>query len=383
MSRLTHTLLTTAICLVCASSAFARQGQFDAPFPPTCREALGQRGQGSSMVSPWKAGVQPKQPQRDTNDEKPIRRNNRPPMKQIKSVLTPDTGNATVRADGMSGDQENLDLGSSGTPASAGPTPTTAIPNPAQPLNSFPRTQPPFPHRPASKVMPQSVVDLSRSRNFVQNFGTVMTFPAAEGLTGDSPSQQQPRVLNQNFNLAPGASSIQPRLASTPIRTEDQSNQALPPIVSGNSNTSEQSGILGLDQVASAQTQVIRTTVFGPEILIQDTPELFEIEITNNSSQTATNIIVQMGISENLTITDFDRQAWLDHKNRKVSWKLDSLPSGFKEVIRFRAVSGTPGDHEQYLTVGMENTFQGQTSFVTLVIENPDGNTLQRPAFEK
>lgn len=382
MSRLTHTLLTTAICLVCASSAFARQGQFDAPFPPTLRQALGQRGHGPSMVTPWKTGVQPKRPQRDTNDEKAIRRNNRPPMKQIKSVSTPNNGNATPRADSMSVRQENPDLASPGTRAGAIPTPTTAIPNAAKPINSFPRTQTPFPHRPASKVMPRSVVDLSRSRNLVQNFGTVMTFPAADDLTGNSTSQQ-PRVLNQNFNLAPGASSIEPRLASSPIRTTDQSNQELPLIVSRNSNNSEQSGINGMDQVATAQAQVIRTTVFGPEILIQDTPDLFEIEVTNNSSQTATNIIVQMGVSNNLTITDFDRQAWLDNKNRKVSWKLDSLPSGFKEVIRFRAVSGTPGGHEQNLTVGMENTFQGQTSFVTLVIENPDRNNIQRPAFEK
>lgn len=138
-----------------------------------------------------------------------------------------------------------------------------------------------------------------------------------------------------------------------------------------------------MNRVESPPLQVIRTSVIGPETLTLDAPDLFEIEITNTSNQTATNIIVQMGVSANLTITDFDRYAYLDEKNRTVSWKLESLASGYKDVIRFRAVSATPGRHEQRLTVGMENTFQGQTGFVTNVIQHPGPQHPQRPPLEK
>ena len=224
-----------------------------------------------------------------------------------------------------------------------GSTPANAVPTFAKPLTPFPRTQKqptsdtqpqfarpltPFPRRPTPGALPSIVQPPNQSESAIPSFGTVMSFPAAD-----------PSGTRMNIS--------------------------------------------GVSQGLATPVQVIRTSVIGPEILVQDTPELFEIEVTNNSPRTANNIVVQMGVSENLTITDFDRYAWLDEKKRTVSWKLDSLQSGYKEVIRFRAVSATPGRHEQSIAVGMENSFQGRTGFVTNVISNPNYASIQRPAIEK
>ena len=202
-----------------------------------------------------------------------------------------------------------------------------------------------------------------------------MTFPAGDDQKVDSGNQRQAGASNQKFNLAPGAVSIQPSLASSPKRIGDASNDGVPPFSAANSNDPtrppEQPDNNGTNQSAATQAQVLRTSIIGPEALTKDIPGLFEIEVTNNSSQLASDIIVQMEVSEDLTITEFDRQAWLDRENRTVSWRLESIPRGLKDVIRFRAVSRSTGNHKHNVKVGMEDSFQGQTSFVTLVIEKP------------
>lgn len=334
MSRLTHTFLITAICWMCASPALARQREMNSLFP-------------SSLI------------QARVND--------------------PSSKTTSPAVDNFPANQRAPDFAPS--TAFSAPSPAIAHPTPAQVISPFPRAATPiarmpipfarpltpFPRRKIPRSISLNEEGLNHEENFAQRFGTIMTFPAVDGLTDAAKIDQVTNFTDGNVNQTSknNEARLTNRLANNSVNRK--SILAIP----------------GMDQVATLPGQVIRTTVIGPEVLIQDTPEIFEIEVTNNSSRIATNIVVQMGVSENLTITDFDRHAWLDEKNRTVSWKLDALQSGYKNVIRFRAVSSILGSHEQRITVGMENTFQGQTGFVAKVVQNPEGENLQLPNIEQ
>lgn len=211
-----------------------------------------------------------------------------------------------------------------------------------------------------------------------------MTFPAADRLNDSTVNDLRPSENNQNVreNIRNDSKSDSP-----PNPNGNRANLEIPPIVSGDGNEPSwiplEAEFNGIRQIDVPVKPVIQATVVGPKSITTDVPDLFEIEVSNSSNRNATNIVVQMGVSEDLTITDFDRQAWLDKENRTVSWKLTELPGGYKDVIRFRAVSSTPGKHEQSITIGMENTFQGQTAFVANVIQKPGDETNQSPVFDE
>ena len=111
----------------------------------------------------------------------------------------------------------------------------------------------------------------------------------------------------------------------------------------------------------------LSTSVIGPEALLKGQSDTFEITVSNITQQPATNIIVQLTVPGEITISQLDRDAYLDSKNRNVSWKVPRIEAGQKEVIQYRAVSSSVGEYEQEVTLGMENTFQGQTPFTTVV----------------
>ena len=105
----------------------------------------------------------------------------------------------------------------------------------------------------------------------------------------------------------------------------------------------------------------------GPQALLKGQSDAYEITVSNITEQPATNIIVQLTVPQEITISKLDRDAYLDTKNRTVSWKIPNIAGGQKEAIRYRAISTTAGDYEQQVTIGMENTFQGRTPFTTVV----------------
>ena len=111
----------------------------------------------------------------------------------------------------------------------------------------------------------------------------------------------------------------------------------------------------------------LRTSVIGPETLLKDVSDSYEITISNITNHPATNVIVQLTVPDEITISKLDRDAYLDQKQRTVSWKVASIGPGQQEVIRYRAVSSSTGKHDQEVTLGMENTFQGKTPFTTVV----------------
>lgn len=324
MSRLNQILAAMALTLTCTLSAEARQGEVPASFPPTLKEAT-----DWSAVKPGKIAPRASQPdtiQRRTDRQQlnpqPIEKRSQPdPLPKTKSVLQ---SADKVSAKGQIDSPSNTSIPNFAKPLS--PFPREQTTTPAK-LTGFARSITPFPRTPTLPQRKPEATGESTSTGNNSQFGTIMSFPAAENKAVE---------LNLSDRDA------------TPL-----------------------SG------------QVIRTSVIGPEMLFMNEPETFEIEVTNYSDQTATNIVVQMGVSDNLTITDFDRRAWMDETNRTVSWQLPELQSGYKEVIRFRGVSTKPGRHKQSISVGMDSTFQGRTNFVANVIPQADTDSADLIVIEK
>lgn len=135
-------------------------------------------------------------------------------------------------------------------------------------------------------------------------------------------------------------------------------------------------------QLSSAPADSSLTaSVNGPNRLIPSEPAEFEIEIANTSDKPATNIIVQLNAPNGITISKLDRRSWLDEQNRTVTWKVAEIPSGFKTMIRYQAVSVTPGIHRQRITIGMDDVFQSELSLDTSVLMEPTEMNDQRPDF--
>jgi hypothetical protein len=202
---------------------------------------------------------------------------------------------------------------------------------------------------------------------------TVMSFPANDALISSKAQTAQ-------TNSQPQVPSQDPRLQNTtnvyraPVRFD---------LASAKTKSIDKTTQPANRPSAAVPNAILRLSVIGPEMLIQDTSDDFELVLYNTSNDVAQNIIVQMQVSEDLTIVDFDRKAFLNDKDRTVSWKIDSVAAGVKEVIRFRAVSASTGRHQQNVSIGMNNKFQGSTPFTAVVIENIDDESRQRLEFEK
>ncbi len=198
-------------------------------------------------------------------------------------------------------------------------------------LSPFPRTRSPLT---SNAIQTESKPDRPSQLEF--EFGTTMTFPA---IAEDASQLSNPPTFS---------------LASTPL------NQPL----------------------EVAETRMIEITAGTPTVTLLNQPNLFEIKVRNPSSQAATNIIVQMQISNNLLLTGFDRVSWIDEVRRTVSWKIDRLESESETVIRFRAQSNAIGRNTQQITVGMENQFQGKCELVTEVVTPLDDKSPENPIRE-
>ena len=111
----------------------------------------------------------------------------------------------------------------------------------------------------------------------------------------------------------------------------------------------------------------ISTSLVNPVSVIRGAEAEYGIEVTNEASQPAVDVIVQLKIPAGLKVTVLDRNAWIDSEKQTVSWKVDSMEPGEAEFIRYKAVASTMGSKSQLVTVGMQNVFQGQTASSTKV----------------
>jgi hypothetical protein len=408
MDRLTKTFLILVLCAACSTTTFARQDQVPPIFPSTLRYAIDRNAQQSDApvnMTPVRQISTPSQPRIDE----------RPQLQQAQVQPTQLPGQITTQPP-QSSPLDDFSTGNS-----------TVILGP-----------------PPQERMLQTPADQALNQSPEQpEFGTVMTFPAQNDPQPNVAQSAQPNIdpaREMVGQLMPPRNSTQNRsqprspenspykLASSPyppnrhltrpkpgvyIAPKSQPPELTEPPPEPNppqpTELAERQATelaqprqgkfvlpklydfppLGVEvspsktpRVAAPQNQVLETTVIGPETLVRDVPEEFEIVVLNISDQTATNIVIQMDVPEDLTLTELDRNVWLDSDNRTVSWAIDELPSGTKEVIRYSSVSGRPGRHKQTISVGMQNSFQGETSFESIVIQNDDYETIEHPGFE-
>ena len=223
-------------------------------------------------------------------------------------------------------------------------------------------------------------------------FGTVMTFPAADtdtpkqlnfsdepkvGAQANAPQTQAQPGASYNFSssssedpntigfIPPAVLKTTPRSVVSPPEPPRQIQPAPATTGTGNANPNYPPET---NLTPIMPKKLLTTTVIGPESLTPSVPEDFEIVVTNTSEQSAKDVIIQFNVSEDVTITKLDRSAWLDNEKRLVSWKVTEIPAGGKETIYYSAVCESAGRFKQSISLGANGTFQGNTYFDTTVI---------------
>jgi hypothetical protein len=232
---------------------------------------------------------------------------------------------------------------------------------------------------PARKVSSQRVIGTraAPSANRISSrfeFGTVMMFPAAVDRQQSNPISgmyKPPSITriesefgrpDQNFSIVGGQRTSEPgfRLVS---QSKTSPAGDLPLLALSSPSESPESNT------------VLSISVYGPLTLTPDSPGEFEIVVANSSQQPAREIIIQLTTPGGITICELDRQAWLDEEQRTVSWTVAQIPSGYKTSIRYSVISETGGLHRQRITVGMDDVFQGATTFETSTLIPTDQET--------
>ncbi len=326
-------------------------------FPTTLNQAIDRDNVATRIAAPWRFTPKKKPAPRPTADINFA--NEKPRFSVINRALESNNTEA---------------------PPSNKPAPASGIHRPERVAALPPQTAQTLTTPPPAKISfgdPSETSDQETQKQIArinQDFATVMSFPAESQAAEfprtriQKPSPTQPRVPTNVYRSPPNF-----ELASAKIKKKNNS------IAKPSSPQTPEPNVAP----GATTNPTLQLSVIGPESMTQDTADDFEIVVTNTVTQPAKNIVVQMTVSEDLTIVHFDRKAWLDDASRTVSWKVDSLPSGGKEIIRFRAVSASTGRHTQNISLGMNNTYQGQTSFAAVVVKNFETEDILQPEFEK
>ncbi|MFT5299496.1 MAG: hypothetical protein ACI87E_000819 [Mariniblastus sp.] len=241
-------------------------------------------------------------------------------------------------------------------------------------------------------VLPSIKVLAPQSAPFVFEFGTVMMFPADDTTVSSSSDVASPANA---VSLKP---LILPRKTTATVLPQSGPNPPLvvKPTASTRVPVSQVAAPItkpaALNSVFRAPTKRSATqppaapaittpvlpihrnldmSIVGPPSLTRGVPESYEITVRNVSSETAKSIVVQMNYSEGMSVTRIDRPAWIDKKANKVSWQLDSLGAGTKEVIQFSAAFSVAGQLRQEIVLGSESVFQGNMEFMAVVADKP------------
>lgn len=180
--------------------------------------------------------------------------------------------------------------------------------------------------------------------------------------------------------------TLLPPVPSTPIPNADASSPSeliVPPktapaqfannTVGTNEAASQRNKAVSILEKADTGTS-LRSSVIGPEYLAIGSAETFEIIVENLASNSAGEVLVQLSVPDEVTISRLDREAYLDRENRTISWKVPVIQGRSKEVIRYQATSKTAGHHAQSVKLGSNNTLQGVTTFTTVVTNSPTGS---------
>lgn len=115
----------------------------------------------------------------------------------------------------------------------------------------------------------------------------------------------------------------------------------------------------------------MQVRVVAPELMLASQPNELVIEVLNLGTTASTPVEVRVSIPEELTITRFDRDAWLDDEQRVITFSIRSIPGRYKQAIRMRGVSHHTGQHQlQVAIVAGDNLIDQSALAFGVVSEN-------------
>ncbi|MEL7497752.1 MAG: hypothetical protein AAFN77_09095 [Planctomycetota bacterium] len=254
------------------------------------------------------------------------------------------------------------------SPSLEGPanTPTDSLKSPFNLPNAS------FPSRTPVSVLDADIV---RRGPVVENLSDSLkpTLASRTNLNfSDSPVKETPAV---NSSLAGMSSSQSNKLVNQPVNQRSrQSDNRSASQVSNPTLDSQRAGQQTAQAPARRPVNVdptpasMKVRLLAPEVMLASQPNELAIEVLNLSTAASTPVKVKVAIPDDLTITRFDRDAWLDEKSRTITFSINSIPGRYKQTIRLKGVSHSTGQHQVQVAVFAEENLIDQSALALGVI---------------
>lgn len=152
------------------------------------------------------------------------------------------------------------------------------------------------------------------------------------------PTMATPRM----GEVRPGAATKADGFAPQP---KEQPRLDLSARVGDDRAVQNQPGLVGA-VVNSMQVRVV-----APQVMLASQPNELVIEVLNLGTTASTPVEVRVSVPKELTITRFDRDAWLDDDRRVITFSIRSIPGRYKQAIRMRGVSHHTGQHQLQVAI--------------------------------
>lgn len=196
------------------------------------------------------------------------------------------------------------------------------------------------------------------AENWAQGGAEVARVESLE-VEGDSNSGVLTNMLQPKSSIVQEApvSMLRPKVPAIMASTKSRSAN-----VSANTSKASSSSQSEEDR---RDVPALKSYLHGPSKVTVGEVNDYSIDIQNLAADTAKEIIVQLSIPAEMKVTLLDRDAWYDAKERKITWKLETVKGRSLEKIRYKAVIKTLGSAEQTIVVGMNGSVQGSSSLKT------------------
>jgi len=190
---------------------------------------------------------------------------------------------------------------------------------------------------PRSISLPESPVYLNEAARFSPIEPKLDTLdPAPSRLSTIEQTEQPPRVASRRSDLA-----LSDEVADVPPATRSQSRQP-----AATNNQRVESDLDGnpdmLKPLAPVKGQ-LQFRVTGVAAMVEGQSADMLIEVYNPTGHTIGPVEVNVQVPEELTITRFDRDAWLDSERRIIAFQLDRIEPETVEKVAMKGVSNTAG----------------------------------------
>ncbi len=174
-------------------------------------------------------------------------------------------------------------------------------------------------------------------------------------------TEKPPRIVRRpaDVTLSEEVTDAPPERTSQPPRPAAlPKNDRVAPDFGGNTDM--------LKPVAPIKGQ-LRFRVTGVTAMVEGQPADLLIEVYNPTGHAIGPVEVNVQVPEELTITRFDRDAWLDAERRIIAFQLDRVDAQVVEKIGMKGVSNTAGRTSLNVALVSGNTTIAQSSIATQV----------------